>query len=131
MTPRAARRRRLLAIVLRMAAAAVAVSLLKAGLTHAGAHPSLWVASVAAFALAKLAGDLTVLALFRDTVVIFVEDLFWELGGFVILGLVAAGLILLAGKLIGGPVEPYFPALAVYFAYLLAEHRQQPGLDRG
>ena len=92
--------------------------------------PSVWIRGPAAFALVKVVGDIVVLALFRQAVVLFVEDLFWELVAFVVLGFLAAGLIALTAGLIGGPVQPYFPALVVYFVYLVAESRQAGRAER-
>jgi len=93
-----------LTILARLTAAAAAVAGLRA-----------WAA------LAKLAGDLVTVTLLRRSMVFFYEDLFWELIGFVLLGLLGAGLILLVENLVGGPIQPYLPALGVYLAYMLAE----------
>ncbi len=125
------RRRRFLALAFRVVAAAVALWLLRAILARFGARPSIWLESALVFAAAKAAGDATAILLFRDTVVLFFEDLMWEMVAFIALGLVAAGLILLAARLIGGWVEPFFPALVVYLVYLLAENRHRAGVDRG
>lgn len=118
-------RRPWLAVLFRVAAAALVLWALRAGFDRLPARPSLWLRSPLVFALAKLSGDLTVLAFFRDKMVFFFEDLFWEFIGFAVLGVLAAGLIRVATSLVGGPVEPYFPALVVYLVYLLAEARQQ------
>ncbi len=123
-------RRRWPSVLVRVLAAGLAVWLLRAGLDRLPAQPSVWVRGPAAFALAKLGGDAALLLFFRGRVVFFFEDLFWEFAGFALLGALAAGLISLAAALVGGPLEPYFLALAVYFVYLIAETRQQSRADR-
>lgn len=125
------RKKRFWAVVARVAVAGVVMWFLAGVLGGLEPGLSIWLSSALAFALVKAAGDLVAITIFRDTVVLFFEDLIWEMGAFIILGLVAAGLILAAGRFIGGRVEPYFPALAVYFVYLLAENRQRAGADRG
>jgi len=125
------RRRLFWALWLRVAGAAVAVEALRWLLTAAGLDLGIWAKSVLAFVVAKAAGDVVALTLFRDTVVLFFEDLLWEMAAFVVLGLAAAGFILLAAGLIGGWVQPFFPALVVYLIYLLAENRQRAGRAGG
>lgn len=129
MTAVGSRRRRWLAVLARVTVAALALWLAGKGLNRLPTPPSIWLTSVLAFGLAKLAGDATALLLFRNSIVIFLEDLLWELAAFVGLGLLAAGLIGVASKLIGGHVRPFFPALVVYCVYLLAESRQRQGAD--
>lgn len=120
-----------LAVVIRLAAAGLVLWTLARGLGQLPVAPSVWLAAPLAFGLAKLAGDATVLTLFRDTLVFFYEDMFWELVAFVALGFLAAGLITLAQSLVGGPVAPYIPAFGVYAVYLLAERPQRKGTDGG
>ena len=123
-------RGRWLPLVIRVLVSGLALWGLGAVFGRVSPAPSVWLQSPAAFALVKVVGDIVVLVLFRDKVVLFVEDLFWELAGFAALGLLAAGLIVLAAGLIGGLVQPYFPALVVYSVYLVAEGRQQGRLER-
>jgi hypothetical protein len=131
MSERVSRRRRWLAVLARVAAAALALWLVRKGFDQFSSPPSIWLRAALAFGLAKVAGDATVIGLFRDTVVLFLEDTLWELVAFCGLGLLAAGLIVMTSKFIGGPVEPYFPALVTYLVYLLAENRQRQGTDWG
>lgn len=129
MTAAGSRRRRWVVVLARVAVAALALWLAGKGLSRLPTPPSIWLTSALAFGLAKLAGDATALLFFRRSIVIFLEDLLWELAAFVGLGLLAAGLIVVASRLIGGPVRPFFPALVVYWVYLLAESRQRQGAD--
>ena len=80
------RKRRFWAVTFQAIAAAVAMWLLRAVLARSGARPSIWLESALAFALAKAAGDTTVILLFRDTIVLFFEDLIWEMVAFIVLG---------------------------------------------
>ncbi len=125
------RRRRFVALSCRVLAAGLILWMLRVSLARLGVHPSVWLESALVFALAKAAGDAVAVLLFRDTIVLFLEDLLWEMVAFILLGLVAGGLIVLAAKLIGGPVTPYFPALVIYLVYLVAEQRQRNGMERG
>jgi len=122
--------RRALVLLVRTAAAGLALLGLRALLAGGPGQPSVWLTAPAAFASAKLAGDLTRLLLFRQAAVVFYEDIFWELVGFIALGLVAAGLIVVVQNLIGGPVSPYFPAFGVHLAYTLVE-TGRAGSDTG
>jgi len=123
--------RRWLAVILRVGAAGLAVWTFRYLVRWVDPTPSVWLTGLLSFALAKLAGDAVALTLFRDTVVLFVEDLVWELLAFLCLGALAAGLILLTSRVIGGPVEPYLPAVTVYLVYIIAEGRQRGGTFGG
>jgi len=76
-----------LTILARLTAAAAAVAGLRAWAQGLPDEPPVWVTAAGAFALAKLAGDLVTVTLLRRSMVFFYEDLFWELIGFVLLGL--------------------------------------------
>lgn len=116
-----------LSFIIRVMAAAVAVLAARAWVTAAFPGLSVWVLSPFAFASARIAGDAVALLLFRETLVVFYEDLVWELVAFLLLGLLAAGIIVLVERFIGGPVTPYVPSIVVYGAYALAEVRQAAG----
>ncbi|RJQ07654.1 MAG: hypothetical protein C4551_06400 [Bacillota bacterium] len=109
----------------RVGAAIVSVWVVGQALDRVAEGLSVWVRAPLVFAAAKLTGDLVALTVFRSKIVLFVEDVVWELAGFVVLGVVAAGLIRVTGSLIGGPVSPDLPAAIVYVVYLLAESRQR------
>jgi hypothetical protein len=118
-------RTRWIPLVFRVGAAIVSVWVVGQALDRVAEGLSVWVRAPLVFAAAKLTGDLVALTVFRSKIVLFVEDVVWELAGFVVLGVVAAGLIRVTGSLIGGPVSPDLPAAIVYVVYLLAESRQR------
>ena len=120
-----------LRVLVRFLMAAIAVWVLREGLAGSPGPPPVWLATVASFGLAKFVGDVGLLAFFRHSVVVFYEDLFWEMAAFLLLGVLAGGLIVIAEKFIGGAVDPYLPALGVYLVFLLAEGRQSGSPDRG
>jgi hypothetical protein len=124
-------RRSWLSVVVRLGVAGLILWVLRAGIAGSAAPPSVLVSSVAAFGLIKLGGDLALLAFFRHSAVVFYEDMFWELVAFLIMGLLAGGLIILAEKLIGGVGDPYlpasWPAFGVYLVYMVVENRQTRG----
>jgi hypothetical protein len=120
-----------LSVLVRFFTAAVAVWVLREGIAGSPAVPPVWLMGIASFGLVKLVGDLGLLAFFRHSVVIFYEDMFWELLAFLLLGALAGGLILAAQSFIGGEVEPYLPALGVYLVFLIVESRQSGERDRG
>lgn len=113
-----------LSFIVRVVAAGLALVALRAWLGASYPELSVWVVSPAAFMAVRLAGDAITLLLFRQALVLFYEDLLWELVAFAALGLLTAGLIVLVERFIGGPVGPYLPAITIYGTYSFAEARQ-------
>lgn len=110
-------------LLAKIIAATSAVLALRSLLASQLALPPIWLLGPVAFIVAKVAGDIAALTLFRRRLVVFYEDMFWDFLAFAVLGLVAAGLIVVVEKFIGGPVGPYLPAIGVYAAYAVAESR--------
>ena len=103
-------------VILSICFAAASVLWVTGYVRHAGAN--LWVESLAAFLAAKITGDVEGV-LRRTSHTFFYEDFFKETAIYISGGLLSAAAIILAERLIGGPVRPAIPAMGMHAVFLL------------